>query len=262
MKGLGDRMKRYELNHDFSLTARLPVIIRLDGKGFSKWTKSNKMKKPYDLALSTAMHESLKFTCSRIEGCMIGFTQSDEATIVLRNDQSLESEPWFGNRVQKIVSVTSSMFTAKFNEFCYANGWSPAFFDARVFALPTIDEAINCLVWRQNDAVKNSIYGACYYELANVTGKKTAQKLMHGKSQDEQQELLFSKTGRNWNTYPTWYKRGVAVYKIGQEFSDNNSVYYRSSWEADLETPRFTQNRGFLKNILEVEDVRQKSQTQ
>lgn len=255
MKSLGDRMKEYERTADLSLMGRVPVVIRLDGKGFSNWTKSNKFEKPYDTTLCQAMYDSLKFTCSRIEGCMIGYTQSDEATIVIRNDQSHESEPWFGNRVQKMSSVVSSIFTARFNQIGVEHNWSLAFFDARVFAVPTVDEAINCLIWRQNEAVKNSIYGACYYELSNVTGRKKAQKMMHGKNQNEQQELLFSEAGKNWNDYPTYYKRGVAVHKVKYEFKEDDNTYYRSSWEPNLETPRFTADKEFLKSILEGENV-------
>jgi len=100
---------------------------------------------------------SLK-TAQSIEGCVFAFTQSDEITYVLRNDQSLSSEPWFDNRIQKIASVIASMTSVNFmSEMC-----GPCvYFDARVFAVPNIQEAINNIIWRQQDCVKNSISSAC-----------------------------------------------------------------------------------------------------
>ncbi|KKL53739.1 hypothetical protein LCGC14_2272460, partial [marine sediment metagenome] len=107
MQNLGDRMKKYESSYETNIIGRVPVIIRADGKSFSKWTKSINAEKPFDNALSIAMSEAMRATASHIEGCMFGYTQSDEMTFVLRNDQSLESTPWFGNRIQKICSVVS-----------------------------------------------------------------------------------------------------------------------------------------------------------
>lgn len=262
MQSLGDRIKQYEGAYDQRIINRLPVVIRCDGKGFSKWTKRIKAEKPFDESLSIVMGAALKGAASAIEGCLFGYTQSDEMTLVLRNDQSLESTPWFGNRLQKMCSVVSSMVTAHFNQAALRtfDDWGEtgpplAYFDTRVFAVPYIDEAINCLYWRQNDAVKNSISAACYYEVGKVAGKKTARKLMHGLNQKQQQELLFQKTGINWNDYPTKFKRGLGCRRVLRSVSigDNDNVV-RSSWELDLELPTFTKNREYLQDILSVED--------
>jgi len=245
---LGDRMKGYEKTYDSSILNRVPVIIRVDGKGFSKWTKSIKATKPFDPMLGAAMSEAMRETASNIEGCLFAYTQSDEMTFVLRNDQSLESTPWFGNRVQKICSVVSSMVTANF----HMSG-PPAYFDARVFAVPDINEAINCLIWRQNDAVKNSISCATYYEVAKKVGKKTARKLMHKLNQKQQQELLFNQTGINWNNYPTKFKRGVGCRRVIKILKIDDNICQRSSWEIDDDLPTFAKDRLYLFDILKVE---------
>lgn len=253
---LGDRMKTYEGAYDQRIIGRLPVVIRCDGKGFSKFTKSINADKPFDVTFSSVMAEAMRHAASNIEGCLFGYTQSDEITFVLRNDQSLESTPWFGNRIQKMCSVVSSMVTASFNlESIRFNGVNKmAYFDTRVFAVPDIQEAINCLIWRQNDAVKNSISAACYYEVAKKIGKKTARKLMHGLNQNKQQELMFQETGINWNNYPVKFKRGTGTRRVTRELEIDGNKCMRSSWEIDLELPTFTKDRQYLDDTLSVRD--------
>lgn len=252
---LGDRMKVYEGAYDQRIIGRLPVIIRCDGKGFSKYTKTIGAEKPFDEIFSSVMAEATRSAASNIEGCLFGYTQSDEITFVLRNDQSLESTPWFANRVQKMCSVVASMVTAAFNlESVRFNSLPPmAYFDARVFAVPNIQEAINCLIWRQNDAVKNSISAACHYEVAKKIGKKTAGKLIHGLNGNQQQELLFQQTGKNWNNYPTKFKRGIGTRRIVRELLIDGNTCTRSSWEVDLDLPTFTKNTEYLDKILSVD---------
>lgn len=256
---LGDRMKRYEKNHDHVLMNRVPVIVRVDGKGFSKWTKKQKCDKPFDVIFMAAMQETMKYVAEHIEGCVFGYTQSDEMTFVLRNDQSLESEPWFGNRLQKICSVVSSMVTVRFN-WNHINeddigNQSLAFFDARVFTVPNFDEAANVLLWRENDASKNSISAACYYEVAKKIGKGTARKKMHGLNGNQQQELLFQETGINWNNYPTSFKRGSACYKLMRRVKTPDGDVMRRIWVLDKEIPIFTQDRNWLMAKLTEDEL-------
>jgi len=251
MTTLGDRMKDYEGAYDVKIIGRVPVIIRVDGKGFSKWTKTIQAKKPFDEQLCKNMSETMSRTAEKIEGCVFGYTQSDEMTFVLRNDQSLESTPWFGNRVQKICSVVASTVSSIFaGQTC---GLPLAFFDARVFAVPSVQEAINCLIWRQNDAVKNSVSAACYYETSKIVGKKTARKLMHGLNQKQQQELLFQQAGINWNDYPVKFKRGVGCYHKTFEVDIDGNLCLRSRWEIDEELPVFTKDPSYLDNIFDME---------
>lgn len=249
---LGDRMKLYEKAYDVYMPSRLPVIVRVDGKGFSKFTKKIKANKPFDEEFSFAMSRAMQLTAEKIEGCVFAYTQSDEMTFVIRNDQSNESTPWFGNRVQKIASVVASFVTAYFNN-CMPQGSPVAFFDTRVFICPNWQEAINCLVWRQNDATKNSISCACFYEVGNKIGRKTAQKKMHGLNQKQQQELLFQETNINWNNYPTKFKRGIGCYKIEKEMAYEGNTFLRNSWHLDEDLPVFAQDQDFLWKVLNLD---------
>ena len=251
---LGARMKKYERSYDYQIIGRIPIIIRLDGKGFSKWTKKCKFIKPFDHLMSGQMSRAMKETAEKIEGCMFSYTQSDEITFVLRNDQSLEATPWFDNRIQKIGSVVNSIFTAHFNNFDKKLYDFPlAYFDARVFAVPTKSEILNGLIWRQNDCVKNSISAACYYEVAKIKGKKTTRKMMHGLNQKQQQELLFAEAGINWNDYPIKFKRGSCCYRVEYNLTIDGNDCVRSKWVIDNDMPIITKNRKFLEDILWTE---------
>jgi tRNA(His) 5'-end guanylyltransferase len=256
---LGDRIKTYEKAYDIYMPSRLPVIVRLDGKGFSKFTKFIKAEKPFDGSFSGIMAFTMKKVAEEIEGCVFGYTQSDEITFVIKNDQSLESTPWFGNRIQKITSVAASIASAAFNQYM-AEHWPEnewlclAYFDARTFVVPNWQEAINCLVWRQNNCTKNSVSAACYYESAKKIGKKTARKEMHGLNQKQQQEMLFQHTGLNWNNYPAKFKRGVGCYKVTKEMALNGKTFMRNNWQIDQELPIFTQDPSFLRGILGLDD--------
>lgn len=111
---LGDRMKSYYENRSKTFLARrTPVIIRLDGKAFHTFTRG--FNKPFDEAMCNAMQETMKYLCENIQGCVLGYTQSDEITLVLIDYQKLTTDAWFDYNVQKICSVAASMATLIFN---------------------------------------------------------------------------------------------------------------------------------------------------
>lgn len=101
---LGDRMKSYYENRSKTFLARrTPVIIRLDGKAFHTFTRG--FNKPFDEAMCNAMQETMKYLCENIQGCVLGYTQSDEITLVLIDYQKLTTDAWFDYNVQKMCSV-------------------------------------------------------------------------------------------------------------------------------------------------------------
>lgn len=176
---LGDRMKGYENIARNYLPRRIPTIIRVDGKAFHTFTRG--MGKPFDRILMTTMQNTMKYLCENIQGCVFGYTQSDEITLVLTDYATITTDAWFGYNIQKMCSVSASMATLAFSNAYTAELWKnfpeamrssdngtnkyietlvakmgTAMFDARVFSIPK-DEVCNCLIWRQQDATRNSI---------------------------------------------------------------------------------------------------------
>ena len=106
---LGDRMKGYENISRIYLTKRSPVIIRIDGKAFHSFTKG--FLRPFDNILMETMAETAKFLAQNISGCKLAYTQSDEISLLLTDYETNETQPWFENNLQKLVSVSASMAT-------------------------------------------------------------------------------------------------------------------------------------------------------
>lgn len=114
---LGDRMKRHEaeaVNTD-GLKSQSPVVIRLDGNAFHTWTRKMRLERPFDERFVSVMQQTMLFLCEQIPNCVMGYCQSDEISLCLRNDMSEKTEPWFENRIQKLCSISSSMAGAVFN---------------------------------------------------------------------------------------------------------------------------------------------------
>lgn len=198
---LGNRMKEYYENRTKQfLPRRTNTILRLDGKSFSQFTKG--FERPFDDKLINAMNETTKFLCENVQGCIFGYTQSDEITLILQDYEKLTTDAWFDGNIQKITSVSASMATAKFNEVIAID--KMAFFDSRVFTIPQNEEVLNALIWRQQDSVRNSI--------SMVAQSLYSHKELHGKSSNEMQEMIFQK-GQNWNNLEAGKKRGRMVVK-------------------------------------------------
>ena len=233
---LGKRMKEnYENRAKTSLIRRMPVAIRIDGKAFHTFTRG--LKKPFDEILIEAMQDTMLYLCKNIQGCVLGYTQSDEITLILKDYETIESEAWFDYEVQKLCSISASMATLAFNKAFkqYADihcinwdtGFHPssveiekeesdyraaltkatvtgAMFDARCFNIP-IEEVTNLIYWRQLDATRNSIQ--------MVAQANFPHKQLQGLNSSQLQDKLMLEKGINWNDFPIHHKRGSCCIK-------------------------------------------------
>ena len=201
---LGDRIKAYEKDWENRLMPFVPAIARFDGKAFHTFTRG--LNRPYDERLSDLMVQATRYMV-RTNGACIGYTQSDEITLIWLVDDP-KSEMFFGGRMQKMVSVLPAQLSVYFNSLLpdmlpEKAGTFPVF-DCRVFSVPTRTEAANVLVWRELDATRNSISMAAQSVYSH--------KQLMNKSCDVMQEMLFQK-GINWNDYPAFFKRGTYIQK-------------------------------------------------
>lgn len=237
MDKFGDRMKGYENAYRTHLPRRMPVIIRIDGKAFHTYTRG--MKKPFDEYLSDAMWGTCVYLAQNIMGCKLAYTQSDEISLLLTNYDKLTTEAWFDNNLQKLVSVSASLATAKFNEIMRLKHPEKqlALFDARAWVLPK-DEVCNYFLWRQQDATKNSI--------SMVAQANFPHKQLQGLNGGQLQDKLYLEKEINWNDLPTWQKRGACIKKI--YFEKNGAL--RSAWDVDFETPIFSQDRDYVEQYV------------
>lgn len=154
MTDLGDRMKSYECAARTTLVPRMPILIRIDGKAFHTFTQG--LKRPFCEDLNSTMDLTTHRLLEDIQGAILGYTQSDEISLLLQCDAKNESEAWFGGGIQKITSVAASMATAYFNSSWREWNGKTALFDARVWNMPW-EDVPNYFIWRHKDWYRNSV---------------------------------------------------------------------------------------------------------
>jgi tRNA(His) guanylyltransferase len=234
MDSLGDRMKEfYENRTRYMLSRRTFTILRIDGKAFHSYTKG--LKRPFDDQLMKDMDETAKFLCKEIQGTKLAYIQSDEISLILTDFDDRGTDAWFDGNIQKMISVSASLATAKFNEL---RPGKLAFFDSRVFTIPYQGEVENYLIWRQNDASRNSV--------SAVAQSLYSHKELSRKTCDQMQEMIFQK-GINWNDYAPWYKRGRMAIK---EYYEKNGAQ-RPQWVI-IDIPIFSKDKEFLNKFLSI----------
>lgn len=245
---LDARMKRYEAVTNTVLYRRCPVVCRLDGHHFHTFTRG--LEKPFDEVFVKSMQQTMEALCKNIQGCVFGYTQSDEITLVLIDYQTLDTDAWFDYRVEKMCSVAASMATRYFNKFFFENAESmknasenydiykrkfwEAEFDCRVFNVPK-EDVCNCVLWRQKDAEKNSVQ--------SLAQTLFSQSELNGVSNKALQDKMFTEKSVNWNDLPTYLKRGSACKK------DDDG-----KWCIDLDMPILTKDRDYLEKVVMIEN--------
>lgn len=251
MDSLGDRIKIYEKAFSYSYPIRLPLILRLDGVHFHSNVKKWGCERPFDNHLHEAMHFTALTLCEKIAGAKMAYIQSDEITILVRDDMTLNTDPWFDKKINKIMSVAgakaSNAFNSKFFDGCELK--EMAEFDCRGFIVPESD-INNVFLWRQQDWTRNSIQ---MLARANFSHKQ-----LHEKNNSQIQDMLMLEKGINWNDLAPHLKRGACVIKkegvktvpkrdekgkiIDGEFEEID----RASWIIDKQIPIFSQKPEYI----------------
>lgn len=219
------------------------------------------------------MQQTMLYLCENIQGCVLGYTQSDEITLILQDYKTLSTCAWFDYEIQKICSISASMATMAFNKFFEQNVYDEnplgsvnsencelintyinaikkgAMFDARCFNIPK-EEVTNLIHWRQLDAARNSVQmvGQAYF----------SHKELQNKSCSDIQDMLMEKYNINWNDFPTTQKRGsccIKVYYQNPEVDIKDGANIRSSWFIDNEIPLFKgEDREYIEKLINFEE--------
>jgi tRNA(His) guanylyltransferase len=217
---IGDRMKgQYENRTRFFLPRRTYTILRVDGKAFHSYCA--KMERPYDTTFMTLMDRVAAKMLKELMGAEFAYVQSDEISILLTDFAKTSTEAWFDGNIQKMASIGAAMATTYFMAQRLWEGLP--MFDGRVFTIPDPVEVENYFVWRQQDAVRNSIQMLAQHHYS--------PKELHGKNCSVLQDMLHDK-GDNWNDHPARFKRGGLVWY-------NRETLPYPSWQID-EAPNFT----------------------
>lgn len=233
-----NRMKAYEQCQSTQLPERTPIIMRLDGRAFHTFTKG--FNRPFDENLHRAMRYATIALCSDVQNVRFAYTQSDEISLLLY-PKSTVSQPWLGNKVQKMVSVAAGVCTAHFNIHInnFIEGGSFASFDARVFTLPVF-EVKNYFWWRQSDAIRNSVSMLARYHFS--------PKELHRMNVSQMKQMLLEEKGISWDDQKGWAKTGSLVVK---ETSPGGRSRWKPTAAPSFPAPSFLTEFDFEPHLTE-----------
>ena len=208
---LADRMKIYEKTFSFNTLKRMPLIIRVDGRAFHSFTSN--LTKPFDVNFMNAMINAAIYISKDMHGFKVAYIQSDEVTFFLTDYDNLETEGWFGYKLNKIVSISAALMSVAFNMFFSSK--KLAVFDSRAFTVPK-EEVVNIFLWRAKDWQRNSIqmYAKSFF----------SYKELHGKKCKDIHEMLYQK-GKNWATDLSDRERnGTFIINDGSQLVERNDI--------------------------------------
>ncbi|PTT29914.1 guanylyltransferase [Chryseobacterium sp. HMWF028] len=225
------------------------IVVRLDGKGFTKLTKEKlSLEKPFDKKFSDVMVDTTKYLFNIGFKVIYGYTQSDEISLLIHKDDNT-----FNRKIRKINSVlageASAFFSLEFQKICV--------FDCRTIAFPNQEMLLDYFCWRQEDSHRNSLSAHCYWTLRKngFNAKQTTERI-EKMSQSDKNELLFQ-YGINYNNLPLWQKRGVGILnrKVKKQgfnpVTKESVVYLRNELFVENELTTRENYRTFLKEILD-----------
>ncbi len=196
------RMRASEWFHSLRCLPGAWVVLRLDGRGFTKFTEREGFEKPFDFKFQGLMRQTAQALLQELQG-IYAYTESDEISLLFRPDWEL-----FDREVEKLVSISASIASATFSLAHQGR----AYFDSRVWLGASKEQVVDYFRWRQEDAARCALNGWCYWMLRKEGKSPTAaMEEMRGQSVAFKHELLFQR-GINFNDLPLWQRRGTGVY--------------------------------------------------
>jgi tRNA(His) guanylyltransferase len=242
------RMRELEWFHSLRAFPGAWIVIRVDGRGFSKLTESA-FEKPFDSHFHTLMTQTAEALLLELHG-VYAYTESDEISILLPRDSDL-----FSRELEKLVSISAAVASATFT---HAAG-RIAHFDSRMWLGITQANVLDYFRWRQTDAARCCLHGWCYCTLRKE-GQSVAEAtaLLRGKSFSELNELLFQR-GRNFNDLPVWQRRGTGIYWEQFEKQGTNPISgavataVRRRVKVDESIPKAEEYDVFIRSLMDAE---------
>jgi tRNA(His) guanylyltransferase len=195
------KMRQGEYFYNLQILPGAWVVIRVDGRGFSKFTES-RFEKPFDFKFHQMMAKTTEVLLQELQG-IYAYTESDEISILC-----VPNWDFFDRSLEKVVSISAGIASATFTHICQ----NAVSFDSRVWLGVNKSQVVDYFRWRQADAARCALNGWCYWTLRNA-GKSIgdATSMLEGKSVAFKNDLLFE-YGINFNDLPTWQRRGIGLY--------------------------------------------------
>ncbi|KAH0948281.1 hypothetical protein HN011_011325 [Eciton burchellii] len=189
------------------------IVVRIDGRNFSRFCETHQFIKPNDLSALELMNRAAITVMQDFKEIILAFGQSDEYSFVFRKDTEL-----YKRRAWKLLSNVNSLFASAYvyhwpQFFRGKELYYPPSFDARVILYPTDKNLRDYLAWRQADVHVNNLYNTCFWNLvlkAKLTPSQAEEKL-RGTLASHKNELLFQEFGINYNNEPALFRKGTTL---------------------------------------------------
>ncbi|GAB7364666.1 hypothetical protein MBLNU230_g5468t1 [Neophaeotheca triangularis] len=257
----------FQYVRNFELPDPLPpsnwIVIRIDGRGFSKFTTKHAFTKPNDIRALNLMNASAVEVVKAFQDIVIAYGQSDEYSFVLSENTTL-----FERRAAKLATSVATMFTA---EYCMQ--WSQYFpespltrpfpnFDGRCVAYPKRSILRDYMNWRQADCHINNLYNTTFWNMVLRGGRSQTQAEfeLKGTLSKDKNEILFSDFGINYNNEDEIFKKGTVVYRaLDDEPGDGQDTPAKSAGTNNIDQ---IQVDGETQNITSTTSPSQGQQSQ
>lgn len=238
---LSERMKEVEKAYSPTLDKNSYTIIRVDGKAFHSYTKG--FLRPFDPQFMRAMDAAAENLMKEISGSILAYTQSDEITVVTSDLASDSTQAWFGGKQQKVVSVSASIASATLtSEFPEKQ---LALFDSRAFCLDNPQDVALNVIWRQRDAIRNSVQ--------SLAQSLYSHSELKGKNIEEQKQMILV-AGKDWNGLNNYYKNGRLTFRHPfRKFIEAISEFREVNEIITVPAPVF-EDSPWLDSLLGVQD--------
>jgi tRNA(His) 5'-end guanylyltransferase len=186
------------------------IVLRLDGKGFSKFTEKH-FQKPFDKRFSKMM---VDVTTALMEefGAVYAYTQSDEISLLLpRNFNQYDRE------LAKLVSLSAAMAASAFtlamlDERRLREDTPLVVFDSRVWHSDNAEDVVDYFRWRARDAERNSLSTCAYWTLRNSGLSRGAASRMIERQGNKFKLDVLQRNGVQFDKLPGSLRVGVGFY--------------------------------------------------
>ncbi|KAF2758673.1 histidine tRNA 5'-guanylyltransferase [Pseudovirgaria hyperparasitica] len=204
------------------------IVVRIDGRGFHKFSKKYDFEKPNDRRAVDLMNAAARGVMQELHDLVLAYGVSDEFSFVFHPSTTL-----FERRESKLVSTIVSTFTSY-----YVFSWGKYFegvdlapplptFDGRAVCYPSVGNLRDYLSWRQVDCHINNLYNTTFWNLVQKGGMNTtdAEKELAGTVSADKNEILFSRFGINYNNeLDVWKKGSVLFREVGLSTEPSTAV--------------------------------------
>lgn len=212
-------VKKFELADE--LLPNCWILVRLDGRSFSRFTREHGYEKPNDRRGVELMNQCALRCCKEFQDVCFATGQSDEFSFVLSRASNL-----WNRRASKLQSYFASYFSS-----CFVFHWKeffgelplsyPPMFDCRAVCYPAMENIRDYLSWRQADCHINNLYNTAFWALVSKAGQseREANETLRGTNSAQKNEILFERFSINYNDEPEVYRKGSILYQKRVESS-------------------------------------------